>query len=57
MADKLDRAIRLHTVHMEDPSTATMTSQRLLMNLLKGHKREMASRQTPKGPTRKFGGR
>ena len=38
---KLDEAIKLHQIHMDKPSTATESSQKKLMNLIKSAKMDM----------------
>lgn len=41
--DSLNKAIKLHELHMEKPKTATPKSQEELMMLLKEHKKEMTN--------------
>lgn len=45
MKHSLDKAIKLHDIHMKKPSTATMKSQKDMMAMLKKHKREMKGKK------------
>lgn len=41
MKHSLNKAIKLHKKHMEKPASATMSSQKEMMNLMKAHVKEM----------------
>lgn len=52
--NKLDKAIKLHEVHMTKPATATPKSQAQMMTLMKEHREEMpGGKPTPKGKPHK----
>lgn len=39
------KAIKLHQKHMDEPKTATMKSQKEMMNMMKRHEKEMGSKK------------
>lgn len=44
----LDKAIKLHGVHMKTPEKATMKSQKDMMGMMKEHKKEMPTKKKSK---------
>lgn len=55
--DSLDKAITLHAKHMEDPKTATMKSQEVMMQLMKKHRQEMPGKKAAMGKVKMFMGK
>lgn len=45
MKHSLDKAIKLHNKHMKMPQTATMKSQKDMMDMMKKHKQEMKGKK------------
>lgn len=47
MKNALNKAVKLHKVHMKKPTTATEKSQEALMRLMQKHKQEMGTKKAP----------
>lgn len=48
MKHSLNKAIKLHSLHMIKPKTATIKSQEEMMTMMKKHQKEMKNKKSKK---------